>query len=188
MSTAVMGNRRLAEFPLADPACVDMHEVGPRIIADAATGHMERGVVQPLQRDAGKQYVRRLALDMQAVDGDAAGRPVKPGIGFGGAITADQLKRFAGPELRVQIMDQVEQARIDMMDLIIVMIAHEVVDMVQRVRKILAVLPIDQRSRFIGMDVEHVDGTFLRQRLGMKTMMRVSGPGGCRHCRGCACR
>ena len=126
--------------------------------------------MQPLQRYARQLDVGRLALEVQRIDGNPAGMPPQPSVGLGRAVTADQIERLTAAEIAVQVMQQVEQVGVHVMNAVVVVIAHDMVDVVQSGRQIFAVAPVHQGCSLLGVDVDQADLAFRNRRVRVDFM------------------
>src|SRR5262245_26302251 len=72
---------RSLPVPVADASRVDVHEIGFRIVADAAALELEREIPQRCTAHAAQAYVDRLALQVHAALGDAGAARAQQVVG-----------------------------------------------------------------------------------------------------------
>ena len=128
-----------------------MDEAALRIVADAAGLLRQGGAAQLREVAAGDGNVDRLALDMEAVDGDAFAVGVKHRIGQGRAVSGNHLERFRRAQSTLDPRQQVEQRGIDRLDFVGAEIAQDVVDAVELFGDVLSVLPVSRLQALAGV-------------------------------------
>src|SRR5690606_36825740 len=96
---------------------VDVDEVRLGVVADAALLHGERAVAHRGQGAARQADVDPLADHVQALGRHARAFAVQHGVGLGRAVDADDVVRATAVQPAIQLRQQVEEVRIDGMDL-----------------------------------------------------------------------
>ena len=80
---------------------------------------------------------------MQAVLGNAVSVAVQHRVGLRRSVSGNEMERFGCFQLRVDLGEQIQQARIDFVDLPIPVIPEQMVDLDQRIRDVPAIGPIN---------------------------------------------
>src|SRR6266481_3716042 len=76
-------------LPVADAADVGVHEVGGRIVTDAAAAHRERHPMQLIERASGHAPVERQSVHVQAMMRNAVAARRQHRVGLGRTIAGD---------------------------------------------------------------------------------------------------
>ncbi len=147
--------------PSPHPVGVDVHERDSRgrVVADATALVDEGGVAQLLQRHVRKLHIHGLAEDVAALAGLPADGAAEHFIGAAGAIAADDMDRLGGAKLGMDLPDEVDEVGIDLDDLVLAPVAQSPVDLLHRLRDVLAVLHVLNGQRFLGVDAIEGDGS-----------------------------
>lgn len=132
---------------------IDVNEARIWVMADAAAAEIERGLPQRWQRRVCKRYVDRHALHVQAAARNAGTGVSERGVRSRRAVARDYLKRVARFERRRQIVQQIKQARVDGVHISGTVVAQDMIDRRERVRRIGAALPILGRERFTRVQI-----------------------------------
>lgn len=140
-------------LPVADGACIDMDKGGMGIIADATQTQGFRAIADLPGRAVCHTDIDRLAVHMQAVARNTFAFGGEERIGLRAAIATDDLERLLAAAAAVQFGQQVEQMHINRRDLVIVMVAQDEIDVLERRRIVLAIFPIGGFDGFTGMFV-----------------------------------
>ena len=124
--------------------------------------------MQAVEIDVGQTDVDRHALNVKAFLGDFFAVLVKHGVGLGRPIPRDHLERTLGFGDGLQRVEQVEQVRIDLMDITGAVIPQMVVHLIQHLGNVVALSPIDRLNRFPGVQIveRHRAHTVVRQGVG----------------------
>ena len=75
-------------------------------------------------------------------------------VGFRRAVAADDIERSRVPHAVLQHVRDVDQMRIDRMDLIVMVVAQQHIDRVQRARHIDAVMDVFRPELLAGMEID----------------------------------
>src|SRR5262249_34266415 len=128
--------------PGAHTVGVDVHEWGGGgwIVANAAALADEGAIAQLLHRHVGKRHVHGLAENVAALAGLASNRAPQQLVGAAGAVAGDNVDRFSGTKLVVDLPDEVDEIGIHLRRLILAPIAQNPVDLLHRLGNGLAVL------------------------------------------------
>ncbi len=150
-----MALRWRKSLPAADPADIDMDEVGTGIIANAAALLRQRRGMNRLQRPSCDANIDRHALHVEALGRNAGMLALSPqhGVGPGGAVAGDHADRLAGFQPSPQGGQKVQQFRGDRVNLSRPKVTQHMVYGSQRVRQVTALGPIVDLQFFAGMDV-----------------------------------
>ena len=110
-----------------------MHEVRSRVVPDASDSGLERGATKLGKRHIGEPDIDGLALHVQAASRHPFAAMPEHLVGRGGTIAGDHLKRTGGPRQTLQAMEQIEQTRVDVVDIAGAKVTQEVIDGGERV-------------------------------------------------------
>jgi hypothetical protein len=133
-------------LPLADTPNVDMHEVGAAIVAHSAAMQAQGCVTQLRRRNPRQANVDRLGLHMQAVLCHAGVRAARAQefVAPGSTVAANYIDFTTGiTERRGQVVEKVEEVRIEMTHISRTVIAQKMVELVQRFGDVLITTTID---------------------------------------------
>ena len=154
--------------PVAHIADVEMHEgrARGRIVADAAALQAQPDIAQLFQRRAGDIEVHRLAEHVLAVIGDAVAARPQHRVGGRRTIAAHDVDDLVAADLAGRFPDEVVEARIHRDLFVLAPVAHEPVELLQRILVVTAVALIGDRDVFVGVDVMERDrpGVAVRDR------------------------
>jgi murein L,D-transpeptidase YcbB/YkuD len=125
-----------ARLPGTDAPGVHVDEVGGRIVADATAANLERSAIQRGKRHVGEPDVDGLALHVQAARRDPFAPMTEHLVGCGRAVPGDHLERQRRLRRPGQLVEQVQQAGIDPVDVAGAEIAQEVVHRSEGVRHV----------------------------------------------------
>src|SRR4051812_14113541 len=139
-----------------------------RVIADAAALQAHRGGAERLERNAGDVEVdglaeRVLAVSRHAAFGAAAAEHV---VGGGRAVAADDLDRFLGSDLLIDLPEQIDLFPVHRGGFVLAPVTHDPVDLLQRLFVVLPILLEGDGQAFVGVDVVQVDGAGVAHRPG----------------------
>ena len=137
----------MSASPAPDTPHINMHESGIGIIADAAAAEAERRLPKGICRNPFHSYIDGHALHVQAAPRHTGAGAGKRRIGMRRAVTGDYLKGCSRLDLVRQIVEQVEQARVNGVDLSRAVVAQDVVDGGERVWRVSSILPIINTER-----------------------------------------
>src|SRR5260370_21271324 len=144
---------RVPSSPHTHRADIDMDEVIARVGADAAGLERHGGTVQMPQRHAVHADVGGVAEEMLAVRGRCPAFALQQLVGGGGAIAGQDAERPPRLEPLADAMQQLQQIDIDRRHRVAVEIAHQPIDVLERVRDVAAVAPEDVLEALVGMRV-----------------------------------
>ncbi len=131
-----------------------MHELLPRIVADPAAMHAESGIAQSCGIHAGHPDINSHRLHVQAVLSDRPRMAAEKSIAPRRAVTTDHIDfRIRVAESTGQIVQQIEQPRIEMVDRSGAVVAKKVLQLVDGRRNILLPAPVNDIEPFIGVSV-----------------------------------
>ena len=137
------------------------------VVADSAIVQAQGGVPQLEGGNAGDANVDGFALDVFAVCGDSAGGAMQECVGLRGTVSADDVDDTAGvPDGLVELIEQVEEARIHVAISMHAPIAEEAVELELGGRHIVIALAVDDVQVAAGVQVvKHEAVGFGRGRL-----------------------
>src|SRR5882724_3563458 len=157
--------------PAADPSDVEMHEILVRIVADAAGLHVEGDLMRLGQLHPVEADIDGLALHVQAVLGDEAALLSQRAVGVLRPVAAHDFIGAAIARALLERIEQIEQADVDVMHRVVVTIAEEVVDLIQRGRQVLALL--EERSDEVFFAPARMQRQYACRRLGGRRRIRT---------------
>lgn len=128
--------RRAGASPTTHASRIDVHEVGRGIEPDAAAPRGKRRAPQFRQWDVRQPNVDRLPLHVQTPGRDTFGVLPQHGVRLRRPIARNHLKGPGGFRLVAQVIEQVEQAGIDVVNIAGAEVTQEVVDVREGVRQI----------------------------------------------------
>lgn len=146
---------------MTHPPHIDMHKAGIRILPDTARPQASRGAAELIDADAFQADIDRLALHMQRMLRHAIALAGQPGIGGGGAIARDHLEGALSAHAVIKGADQIDDARVHIMDAAGIVIAQQMIDGAQSGRLVAALGPIDRLQRFIGVNIVERDNPLM---------------------------
>ena len=154
-----------AVAPRANPAGVHVHESGTGVIADAASGESECRVAQSESVDTGNANVDGVRLHVQTVLGNSGGTRAEKCIAPGGAVTADDVDFGVGmADGGSEVRQDVEEARIVVLDFAGAVVAEEMVELSLGVREVQVSPAVNDVDPFSGVGVIKAQVMFFRRR------------------------
>ena len=109
-------------------------------------GAAELPEAPPLDAD-----IDRLAVNVQAVDGDAFAVRMEHRVGQGRAVSGNHLECFRGAQSMLDSRQQVEQRGIDWLDFVSAEIAQDVVDAGELFGDVLSIFPVSRLQTLAGV-------------------------------------
>ena len=158
------GHRALQQLPVAHTSDVDMHEVGAAIIPHSSAMQAQGCVAQLGRRNSRQANVYRFGLHMQAVLRHAGVRAARAQefVAPGRTVAANYIDFATGiAERRGQVVEKVEEMRIEMMHITGTVIAQKMVELVERFGNVLITATIDNIQPLTGMSVIEAEPVFV---------------------------
>jgi len=146
------GRKRNCRSPDADIPGIYVDKVGLRIKSDPATLESKGYLVQTSGIERGETDINGLAKHVQAVAGHTMAVSLEHGVGLRRSVPGNHLKIVLGsPGGPAEVMEQVEQARINGMNIAGSEILQEMIDPVQGLGEIAPVAKVDEGKFLKGM-------------------------------------
>jgi cyclohexadienyl dehydratase len=146
--------RPRASLPGPDGPDVQVDEAGTPVVADAAPPERHRGLTELPGVHVGHPYVDGHPLHVETVLGDPAVPPSQPLVGGRRAVARDHLDGRAAPREDPDVVEEVEQAGIDRVDIARAVVPQELVDPAEGVGYVPAVGPVDDGEPEVRLGVE----------------------------------
>jgi hypothetical protein len=154
---------------VADASHVDVNKVGGRVVTDAAAMQLESGVSKASSRKTGQADVDGFGLHVEAVHRDTgvSMTGAQELVGLRCAIAANHVDLAVGPVNRCkQIVQQVEDARVVVMNLAGAPVTQEIVEPLKSPRQVGVTAAINNVNVLVGMRVEEISLVLLLIRPG----------------------
>ena len=154
---------------MADASGIDVHEIRGWIVADAAELQRTCGNAQVVEPHPRHPDVDRLAVHVQAVARHAGGGSAaltQQVVGSCRPIAGDDVERLIRFERAAQLVQQVEQLRIDRFDLVGAKVAKNVIDFRERIGTVGTAAAVRRLQSLPGMGVEKRQHALRRRHLG----------------------
>jgi hypothetical protein len=150
-----------AERPLPDATHIDVNETRQWIVTNSPKMQCQGGIAQIERTHAWDANVNRLGLHMTAVRGHAQRMAAQKLVAPGRAISANHVDFSAGPaDALLKSAEQIEEARIVIVDRTGPMITEELVEAGKRRGNVLVAPAIDEVNALAGMGVKHPQTVF----------------------------
>ena len=163
--------------PGADIADVEMHERGARgrIETDAAALRLHGGCAENVQRHARDVEVDGLAERVLAEFCDALAAAAQHVVGRRRTVAADDVDRLFGADVAIDLPQEIDLLRVHLDGFVLAPVAHDPVDLLQRLVVVLTVLFERDGQVFIGVDVVQRNGAGVARacRLGLLESQRT---------------
>jgi hypothetical protein len=154
------GGKRICWLPDADIPGIDVDKVGLRIKSDPATLESQGYPVQTSGIERGETDINGLAKHVQAMAGHTMAISLEHGVGLRRSVPGNHFKKvFGSPGGPAEVMEQVEQGRINGMNIAGSEILQEVIDPVQGLGEITAIAKVDEGELLEGMGVIKREGS-----------------------------
>ena len=144
---------------------VDMHEVRAAIVAHSSAMQAHGCVTQLRGRNSGQANVDCFGLHMQAVLCHAGVRVARAQkfVAPGCTVAANHIDFTSGiAERRDQVVEKVEEARIEMADIFSTVIPQKIIELIQRFRNVLITAAIDDIQPLARVSVIEAEPVFVR--------------------------
>jgi hypothetical protein len=156
-------------LPMPYASHVDMHEVGTAIVTNSSAAQAKGGIAQLRSRNPWQANVDRFGLHVQAVESHAAMRTAgaQEFVAPGSTVSADHVDLAAGiAKGRGQIVEKVEQVRIEMPHASRAVIPQKMIELVQRIRNVSITATVNNVKPLAGVGVIETQPIFGRRRAG----------------------
>ena len=154
-------------LPLAYASHVHVHEVGTAIVANAPAMQTQRGIPHRRGANSRQPNVDSFRLHVETVASHAS-------VGVAGTqkfvaprrtVSTDHVNFSVGVVQRCgQVMEQVEQARIEMMNVARTMVTKKMVERIQRSRYVGIAAPVNDVESLAGVCVIEAEPVFASRR------------------------
>lgn len=130
--------------PVSHGPHINVDKLAVGVIADTPCFLAGRAFKQLDQFLPRKVNIRRLALDVEAVLGGISAFSAQHIIGFTASVSGYQPNRRLKSDFGLEVMEQIDQARIDGFDSTGSEVTHDEVDFIQGRLDIAAPFPVDR--------------------------------------------
>ena len=154
-------------LPAAHAPHIHVNEVGSAIVAHSSAMQAQRGIPKGGRRNPWQANVDRFCLHVKTVAGHARVRASRTQelVAPGRAVSADHINFTARiVERSGQVVEHVEQARIEMVYLSRAMVAEIMVEFIERMRQIGIAAAVNDIETLAGMGVIKVKAVFACRR------------------------